>query len=353
MRRIIPVFLICTFLFSACSLPNLAAGIVEEVGDAVDSSTDTEEETAVLLFGIGMHVEPFGETAQGIMGSIKMDYNQPQDFLLHVKAIRAVADIVESHDGVITIQAQSPFTSVLIENGDTLLSDLAAEGNEIALHFHEDSHLGNNPANLSVKRWCTVMTEEINLLKIASGVEEINYWSGGNLYQEVYEAATCAGLSINSDWKSPATQTTDTSLYGIHPWRPTGGTDGSDFSLISSHDPDGEIIFLPEGQFEREDSSAMKGNDEASDQAYLDYIESQLLASLAAAEAGKVNVFHITMHPDELSGDPNDQYALLDLFLTDVIDPLVASGQVKWATYSDMADAYQTWEDANPGVDPR
>jgi hypothetical protein len=31
---------------------------------------------------------------------------------------------------------------------------------------------------------------------------------------------------------------------------------------------------------------------------------------------------------------------VIEKFLTEVVDPLVASGQVQWATYSEMADAY-------------
>jgi len=35
------------------------------------------------------------------------------------------------------------------------------------------------------------------------------------------------------------------------------------------------------------------------------------------------------------------------------VDPLVASGQVKWATFSEMADASTAWQSAHPGIDPR
>ncbi|MBI5394145.1 MAG: hypothetical protein HZA91_02485, partial [Verrucomicrobia bacterium] len=33
--------------------------------------------------------------------------------------------------------------------------------------------------------------------------------------------------------------------------------------------------------------------------------------------------------------------------------PLVKAGKVKWATFSEMANAFRTWEKKNPGVDPR
>jgi hypothetical protein len=271
-----------------------------------------------------------------------------------VQDIKTVADIVTAHAGRMTVQAQSPFTDVAIASKNTILADLAASGNEIALHFHEDAHLGKNPSALTVEQWCSVLKEEIALVKQASGVDEIRYWSGGNLYPDVYKAAACAGLSINSDWKNPQTQTTDLSLVGLHPWQPEGGTDGSDFSKFATHDPNGMITFLPEGLYNRNDFASMRRSDAAGgDEAYFEYLKKSLLDSLAAAEAGKVNVFHFTVHPGEFRGDPQHPFAVIDKFLGEVVDPLVASGKVQWATFGQMADAYTAWEAAHPGQDMR
>ena len=318
------------------------------------TETSTTEQQPVLLFGIGMHVEPFGESAQGFGNSNNGDYNDPVFFRQHVQYIRTVANIVASHGGVMTVQVQSPFTETVILTDSPILRDLVDMGFEIALHFHEDAHLGKNSSALNVAKWCDVMKQEINLIKVASGVEEVHYWSGGNLYPRVFDAAACAGLTVNSDWKSPATQSTDSSLLGINPWRPAGGTDGNDFSQISNNDPDGPIVFLPEGMFDREDINSIKHSEAAGgDEAYFAYLEQTLMASLAAARSDRVNVFHFTMHAAEFHGDPADPFAVVDKFLTEVVDPLVASGQIKWATYSQMEEAYTTWEAANPGVDPR
>ncbi len=312
-----------------------------------------EAQPAVLYFTIGMHIEPMGETAQGYQSG-KGDYHNPQFFERHVQDILTVTRIVEAHGGRMTIQAQSPFTTVAIESGNTVLADLAARGHEIALHFHEDAHLGKNPETLSVQQWCDVMKQEIALITQASGVTDIRYWSGGNLYPNVYEAAECAGLDVNSDWKNPNIQQTDLSLVGVNPWRPAGGTDGTDFTLFTQHDPNGAIVFLPEGQYDKSGFASMRRSDEAGgDEAYFEYLKQSLYASLAAAEAGKVNVFHFTVHAGEFRGDPQAPFAVIEQFLTEVVDPLVASGQVQWATFPEMADAYAAWEAANPGVAPK
>ena len=340
--------LLLALLTSACA-PSAAAGTVEAatsqpIENEAGESSIASPESAVLLFSIGMHIEPMGETAQGYRGG-KADYHQPQFFERHVQDILAITQIVEAHGGRMTIQAQSPFTSVAIETGDSILADLAARGHELALHFHEDAHLGKNSTSRTVQEWCDVMKQEMSLITQASGVTDIRYWSGGNLYPDLFEAAACAGLDVNSDWKNPETQSTDLSLVGVTPWRPAGGTDGTDFALFTQHDPDSAVVFLPEGQYDKSNFASMRRSDEAGgDEAYFEYLKESLYTSLEAVQAGKVNVFHFTIHPGEFRGDPQHPFAVIEKFLTEVVDPLVASGQVQWATFSEMADAYAAWE---------
>ena len=343
MKTIKRISLLCavlTLAALACGLPAAPSAETQPTETATQPEVQNEAGGAVLYFTVGMHIEPMGETAQGFGGG-KADYHNPQFFDKQVKDILEVTQIVEAHGGRMTIQAQSPFTTVAIESGNTILADLAASGHEIALHFHEDAHMGKNSASRSMQEWCDVLKEEIGYVTQASGVTDIRYWSGGNLYADMYEAAECAGLIVNSDWKNPNTQSTDMSLTGVHPWRPAGGTDGADFTLFTQNDPNGAVVFLPEGQYDKTDFAASRRSDEAGgDEAYFEYLKESLYASLEAAEAGKVNVFHFTIHPGEFRGDPQDPFGVIEKFLTEVVDPLVASGNLQWMTLSEMADAY-------------
>jgi acetyl esterase/lipase len=307
----------------------------------------------VLLFGIGMHIEPLGRTAQGYGGG-GADYRQGPLFERHVQDILAVARIVEGHGGRMTVQAQSPFTQVAIERGNTTLRDLEAHGHEIALHFHEDAHLGRDPERLPVQAWCAVMQEEISYIQRAGAQKKIRYWSGGNLYTGIVEAASCAGLDVMSDWKNPRTQRTDLLLVGVNPWRPAGGPSETDLSKFATHDPNGKIIFLPEGAYDPEkfkDKNAIIAR--GGDQAWFEVIREALERSLESAKADRVNVFHFTVHPGEFRGDPTRPFGVIEDFLTNVVDPLVKAGKVRWATFSQMADEFIAWEKAHPGVDPR
>ena len=107
---------------------------------------------AVLLFTIGVHVEPLGVTAQGYRGG-RGDYRNPALFREHVRYLYDLAALVERHGGVLVIQVQSPFTQVVAEAGDPVLSELEARGHEIGLHFHENAHLGPNPEGLPPEEW--------------------------------------------------------------------------------------------------------------------------------------------------------------------------------------------------------
>lgn len=357
------------FLLALTLIISTACGLVAPITPAappLSHPTQTPESTptasaniadiepAVLLFTIGMHIEPLGMTAQGFLGGRGGDYHQTSLFERHVQDIRTVAAIVEAHGGRMTIQAQSPFTQVAIETGNPILAELADAGHELALHFHEDAHLGKDSSLLSPQQWCQVMEEEIAWITQASGEDEIRYWSGGNLYPQILTAAACAGLSVNSDWKNPRTQTTPLELTGVNPWRPAGGTDGTDLTAFTQHDPQGAVIFLPEGNYDRTNFASMRRSEQADgDVAYFEYLKARLLASLEAAQPGKVNVFHFTIHPGEFRGDPQHPFAVIENFLAEVVDPLVASGKVQWATLGEMAEAYRAWEQAHPGQDMR
>jgi hypothetical protein len=318
----------------------------------------------VLLFGIGVHIEPFGAQVSALalnagaqlrtIDPRQMDYTRRPDFERHVEDLLRLATTVESHGGRLTVQAQSPFTTSAARYGHTILADLEGSGHEIALHFHENVHLGDQAESLASEIWTAVMEEQLDLIHRAGVKEPIHAWSGGNLYPQVLHAAAAAGLSINADWKNPNTQSAPSQLIGIHPWRPAGGTDGEDVTLFSTHDPAGAVVFLPGGLIDPvafANKNLIRSREGL--EGWLAVLEDALMTSLDAARSDRINTFHFTVHPGEFVGDPAAPYELLADFLDDVVDPLVAAGRIQWATFSQMADAFASWETAHPGIDPR
>ncbi len=321
-------------------------------------------ELPVLLFGIGVHVEPFGAqvsptalaagAAPRRIDPRQMDYARRRDFERHAEDLLRLASMVEAHGGRLTIQVQTPLTSSAVQFECAVLRNLSNRGHEIGLHFHENAHLGQAAEALPSSIWTAVMREQLAWIKQAGATQPIRFWSGGNLYPELFEAASAAGLSVNSDWKSPQTQSCPPELIGIHPWRPSGGTDGEAFAAIAAHDPQGSVVFLPGGQidpvaFGRKRTITAEGGLTA----WLGVLEEAVLASLTASRVDRINACHITVHPGEFVGDPEDPYGEFGGFLETVIDPLVAEGRIAWATFSQMAVAFETWEEEHPGVSPR
>ena len=73
-----------------------------------------------------------------------------------------------------------------------------------------------------------------------------------------------------------------------------------------------------------------------------------LRASLDAAIPGMVNMFYITFHPGYfLAADDDDEdFAVWDAWLMEVVGPPMAGGRLSWATIEEMAAAFGAWEAA-------
>jgi len=116
--------------------------ITQELTRTVAPGAGTPD--APLLFCIGVHIEPFGATMSPSAGSPVgfspgrsgtppsrserwgfRDYHEKPFFSLHVRNLRKLEQVVERHRGRMTVQAQSPFTSVSLEHKETILADLA------------------------------------------------------------------------------------------------------------------------------------------------------------------------------------------------------------------------------------
>jgi peptidoglycan/xylan/chitin deacetylase (PgdA/CDA1 family) len=303
-----------------------------------------------LLFTIGVHIEPFGETIQGFSRDEKTSYWNVTFFNRHCENLLQLADLVERYGGKLTIQVQSPFTQMVIQQHQTILRDLEKRGHEIALHFHEDAHLGKNCEQLPVSDWIKAMKEEIDLIHQAGVQNPILYYSGGNLYPDVFEAAAGAGLTINGDWKNPQTQSLEPRMVSINPWRPAGGYTKTSSEAFLTHDPNGKVIYLPQGMIDATDFSNKntivkeKGN-----AGWLQVIAKGLAQSVAQMDPEKVNVFHFTIHGGEMVGTPKSgPFPELEAFLRDTLSPYLQQGKVKWATFTEKAKAYEEWEKAVP-----
>jgi len=297
---------------------------------------DIGSPTTPLYFAIGVHIEP------------QQGYMDDRRYRVDRERLTRLAALVERHGGKLTIQAQSPFTAKALQLGDPLFTELAAQGHEIALHFHEDAHIPDADRQ-PVERWITAFQQEMGLIERLSG-QPVFTWSGGNLYPHVFEAAALAGLRTNINYKNPSTQQIDPRFLVLTPWRPAGA---ETVDQRTTHDPNGPIVYVPSGVWPAHCPKA-----EAFPRPYnyeaFDYVTVALRNSLNAVVEGKINTFIATLHPGdflELDDDEQD-LQIWDEWLTEIIDPLVASGRLRWATASEMAAAFTSWEESQIEAEP-
>ena len=358
--------------------------------DTLPTSAAVDASGGVILLGIGVHIEPFGARRGGAGGGDassrdttnlpprgkagkggkgrsggggggegrpskasgksggksggsggkgSKDYNDPEFFARHVSQIDEVAKMVESHGGKLTVESEDPFTSACMSSNCTLFSDLVSRGHHVGFHFHEDTHLGNTCEPLPVETWCTEVKRQTADIAALSGLP-VRYMSGGGLYPSLLEVAACADIQMLGEWKSRVTHQYSEELMGSHPWRPQGGPSEVTVTPYATHSSSGEVIFLPPGLY----TTLTKSDTE---EAHFTALKNSLEQTIEAASSDRVNVFYFTIHPGEY-GTRDGTFQPLDEFLRDVVDPLVASGTVRWASFEEMGDAYQSWEANNP-----
>jgi hypothetical protein len=240
-----------------------------------------------------------------------------------------------------TIQAQPPFTSTSNELGDDLLRRLTAMGNEVGLHLHENYHLGAESDQVQPQAYAQRMGEIRQEIEALSG-QAVVTWSGGNTYDHIWEAAAEAGLTYNTNYKEPDSQTSDAGFAVVNPWRPLGAVALSD---RLAHDPTGPIVYIPSGVFPVH-CRMLESIPRPYRYEGFDYVTSALRASLASTSSSRINTFYVTFHPDDFLDEQDDayEYQVWDAWLTEVIDPLVQDGRVVWATVGEMGEAYEAWE---------
>ncbi len=138
--------------------------------------------------------------------------------------------------------------------------------------------------------------------------------------------------------------------YYLSPWRPSDVSPLEDEPGWAVHDPAGGLVFLP-----GTGTSITRYKFQLHD-----LVERYLTAALSKVDPSRVNVYTFVDHVDHfysLEGLPLNQYveseefqqhlAAYDQLFTDLIDPLVASGHVQWATTEKIRTVYEGWEAEN------
>jgi hypothetical protein len=153
------------------------------------------------------------------------------------------------------------------------------------------------------------------------------------------------GLQANYDGKDPYSKTIPEDFLVVNPWRPAGSGSSQE---MAQYDRNGVIVFIPSGIYPAHCTNVGGVPLPFGSQGF-DYITRALRASLAEATPNRINAFSAYFHPDDFGPSEANQPGLYawESWLSEIVDPLVADGRVRWSTFIEIARAYQEWEEVN------
>lgn len=218
------------------------------------------------------------------------------------------------------------------------VADRVAEGAGWSVHIHDESDPELvEPAMRDGRlahREVGVVTADLN----------------GGFVTALWSQARNAGFASLTAFKDPDTQSGLPHVQ-IQPWRPGDGIGAANPEAFLAHDPDGPLVYLP-GHDVRE-------VDHARVPAFAEAVVSQVRAHTRAEH---VNAWYFVLHVDGFGPSADDDEAydayLADGFAADLAHygelldawaPLVASGDLVYATPTEMTEAWLTW---NAGCEP-
>jgi hypothetical protein len=299
---------------------------------------------------------------------------QQQAYFLQYTAIfTEMARILHEHGGFLTIQPEEDWAMGAQRFEPTALADLARDfGVVYSTHTHgpncidadgrprsvEDCNRSDRLAGWvpSVEDCCdpTVPVYVDNLQELPSSVSgtEVTDHNGNWEYTNP-NALGAVGVETWSAFKNSQTQRTFDLLMN-NPWRPSATSARDDPSEFLVHDPATQVVYIPGwGQ------SLTQNLERVS--ARLAPMASQFIRF---ADPERVNTFYIVTHVGHFESDDGAEYIHVDEAsgrlaysaaflrdleywdeaLTDIVDPLVAEGYLRWTSLPEMGRLYVEWE---------
>ncbi|MBM4365170.1 MAG: hypothetical protein FJ102_03070 [Deltaproteobacteria bacterium] len=278
-----------------------------------------------LQLGMLVHVEDIAEIEQS-----------SGNFSRRAVVLERLAETLASHEAKLTYQVDVTFAQGVANWDPAYVDRVAALGGGWSSHIHNESE--GDEAVEAAARDAAVHYREI-------GVEPTDINGGFQL--ALYERFAAAGYWSMSAFKDPGTQA-GLPRDSVVPWRPRDGTGTDDVDAFLVHDDEGPLVYLGGGM-----------QSEPAHDRVAEVARRRLSQLLAHAVDGEINTAYLVTHVDFFSplGDDDadwDAYiddgrldadlAHYDAMLSEVVDPLVDSGHVRWATSGEMGRCFRDRE---------
>lgn len=309
--------------YVSIEIPADATVISLAVTDSTWASVDVGQK-APLLLGFLIHVESDPQfTAEA------------DRWTRRARVLEGLSAMMAKHGAVLTLQVDVSFIRGAALWDDGWVDARAEEGASWSVHAHKD---GEDLEALE----SAVRDARRGFAEAGVRVADVN--AGFSLAPwSTFESAGYASLSAYKDEETQA----DLPLAHVQPWRPPDGVGSSDADAFQVHDANGPLVFLP-GASRRETDHSRFG----------DYASRVLSQVRSHTREDLVNVWYFVLHVDGFGpggGRPEtDDYldgvefaedlAYYDAFFGDVLDPLVASGDLAYSSPDGMREAFLRWE---------
>ena len=288
-----------------------------------------------LLIGFQLHIEEFVQ---------RTAYDQdPSLFATYADTLDALARVFEAHNAVLSIQTEKTFPRADVASGRFLLRDLLRRGHGVGVQSHLGHHLreGTMPTDTERLAYTRDVKEAVAQ---ALGWEPTNL-AGGFELQNVAALGVCPnclGFISMTGLEKPFYQATKTTPQWLTPWiLPPVSLESLNHTRWLEHDPVGTLVYLPGWYASTSFEIDCRQNPDCFAAA-----TRSLMAALEQARPQTVQVWWCSSHLYQ-TGDANQRSRVLaayDAWFTQVVDPLVAQGQVAWLNFDQMAQVYLRWE---------
>ncbi|MBM4391202.1 MAG: hypothetical protein FJ090_08775 [Deltaproteobacteria bacterium] len=279
----------------------------------------------MLQLGMFVHVEDIAEIE-----------NSPDNFTRRAVVLERLAETLAAHEAKLTYQVDVTFAQGVANWDPDYVDRVAALGGGWSSHIHNESE--GAEAVEAAARDAAERYREI-------GVEPTDINGGFQL--ALYERFAAAGYWSMSAFKDPGTQA-GLPRDSVLPWRPRDGTGTGDVDAFLAHDDEGPLVYLGGGM-----------QSEPAHDRVAEVARRRLSQLLAHAVDGEINTAYLVTHVDQFSplvdddadwdayiddGRLDADLAQYDAMLSEVVDPLVEAGHVRWATSGEMGRCFRDRE---------
>lgn len=249
--------------------------------------------------------------------------------------LESLAERLAAHGARLTVQPEATFVRGALTWDPAWFDRMEALGTDWSVHLHDEDG-GAEGVEAAARDARRAFEEAGRTVTDLNGGFGVGPWA----------RLEAAGFRSLSAYKNADTQQ-GLPLGYAQPWRPADGTTSADEAAFGVHDPAGPLVYLP-GMAVREADHARLA----------DFGDRVLSQALAHTRAGFVQSWYFLDHVDAF-GPSEDEDALaawleagelaaeLDLverLFSDVLDPEVAAGRVRYASPTEVAAEFLEWE---------